>query len=447
MSYNIYSCFEEIETSNSLRVSPKHSLHTRPHIQHHHSRAHAPLRYNVPMFGSSKEHDLLIHIGSGSVSGALVVLNNAGKPHILHTQSADFPVKEKENIQAEVLIIHMLSALHTVVTALWKIHRHNVSNVHIIFSSPWFSSFSKSIDVKKDAPFVVQPKIVEKLVGEQVASIFKTAGKNASSSPATSTATSAPVIIENAPSHIRINGYETTTPYGKTAHSLDVSVYVSTIKQALHDQIESEIYSVLHPKAVHFHTFPFAVWSILGPLFSAKEDYVLVDIGSEMTDAVLVRRGAIGSIVSFPIGKNQFARKVGLNFDIHPELSESLLNMYADKMADEQMAGRLETLITAFSEEWSARFHQAAAELNRAVASQENFLPQRAFFVSDANMSGIFGEIIGKQIPNITALSKENLVQFVEFGTQNAPNIFLALGTLYMNATLGGLQAPARSVK
>lgn len=360
-------------------------------------------------------HDLIISIGSGMVSGAVVELSGSKPPVILHTYESTFPIKAEVN--ADNLASHMLSALHVVGMSLHKAHKRNIRQVHIIFSSPWFSSSSRSLVIKKDAPFTVTEKVVEKLVNENVQTALTDLSKSGYH------------VIENSVSHMRLNGYETENPYGKTASTVDVSLYVGTVPAVLKEKVESEIYTIIHPHAVFFHTFPFVSWNVITTLFSPKEDFLFIDIGSEVSDILLVRRGSIQTIGSFPIGKNHLVRKVSAHFETVPELSLSMISMFANDAAAPDIKERIGTLVNAYSEEWRLRLEQT---IHGTQAHDEGFTPQKAFYVSDFHVSGIFKDVISKEVPNTIFLSQENLSHFVEFSKTAVPNIFTSLMAIYL---------------
>ncbi len=368
------------------------------------------------VLSSSKEYDVIISVGSGSVYGAIVEFEKNSPAKILCVRESEFPVKEK--IQAEELSTFMLSSLHKTITELAHDHKKKIKNTHVIFASPWFSSFSKSIHIEKPEAFNVQEKTIEKLIAEQFSEIFKEVSGGSS------------IIVEKALSHIKLNGYQTAAPYGKMAKTLDVSVYASVIPAIIREKIESEIYTVVHPHSIILHTFPFVAWDVIMTLFSPKEDFIFVDIGSEVTDALVVLRGAIHSLVSFPVGKNHLVRKVALATESTPELATSMISLFASDTVDAPTKEKMSALVEAFGQEWTIRFLSAIHETKEI----EHFLPQRAYVVSDQKISDLFSGIIIKQIPNTISLSRENLSQFVEFGSGETPNIFIALGAIYCNA-------------
>ncbi len=370
-------------------------------------------------FLSSKEHDLVIFIGSGGVSGSVVQFTKGLLPKIELTHESQFPVKEK--ITAESLSTHMFAALQTVVKTLHEKHRKRIHTVSIVLASPWFSSFSKQVSLKSESAFVVSQKMIEKLVDEQIKSISK---NNIGDTD---------VLIEKIPSHIKLNGYETINPYGKSAKSIDLSVYAGITSEDLCKKIDSEIHTLIHPTAVTFHSLPFVAWNVIVPLFAPKEDFIFIDIGSEVSDVLVVRHGSISSVISLPLGKNHLVRNVAVHFDTHPELAGTLINLYASDTADAEMKEKMKALVAAFGEEWRLCLQTAVQEKG---SDHEHFLPQRSFFISDQNISAVFKDILEKQTPNTISLSRSNLSQFAEFGTDEMPNIFVALSSIYIHNRL-----------
>lgn len=369
----------------------------------------------------SKKDALVLNIGSGSVYGAIVSFENAGhpQPKILYTRESRFPIKQ--GVDASGLQTHMLAAVHTVVSELSKNHKKSIGDAHIVFSSPWFSSSSKSLSIKKEESFVVTQKSVDKLVSEHLDAVLK--GATAEQSK----------IIERAMPNILLNGYETKEPFGKSAKILDVSVYSSSSPVEINKKIESEIYAVLHPKNVVFHTLPFVAWNVVRALFSPHDDFVFIDIGYEVTDILIVRRGAIHTIASFPVGRNQLIRKTALFFDTKPELAASIISLYANDASEPEVKEKVKTLVSAFAEEWGIAFHAAIKENTEKGDADTTFVPQKAFFAGGTNSSSVFGDIISKQIPNVTPLIRENLVQFVKYDTNESPSIFMILEVLYVS--------------
>ncbi len=370
-------------------------------------------------FNPSKEQDLIISIGSGSgsVYGAIVEFEKNQPPYILFVHETKFPIKK--SVTADSLTSHMLGSLHTVVSELGKKHKKKIRTVHVVFASPWFSSFAKPLSIKKDELFTVSEKTIGKMTTEYITKIAEYAALTKS------------VIIEKTLSDIKINGYEIQEPYGKEANELDLSVYVSTAPEEINKKIESEIYSVIHPDSIRFHTFPFAAQSVTRTLFSPKDDFALVDIGSEITDVLIIRRGSIHSIASFPLGSNHIARNVATHFETEPELASSMLGLYSKDVAEEDVRQKISNLVDAFAEEWGMEFSRSVNGGGDELVG--HFTPQRAYFASNPETVKILSDIISKQIPNVVPLSRESLSQFVRYDGNEPPNVFMILEAIYLS--------------
>lgn len=370
-------------------------------------------------FGSQKEFDLVLSIGSGSgsVYGAIVEFENDAHPAILATHESKFPIKK--SVTAESITSHMVGALHTVVSELSKKHKRKIRTAHIVFASPWFSSSSKSLSLNKPKEFVVNEKVIDKLTDDYVQKIAEYAAMTKS------------VIIEKTLSDVRLNGYEIRDPFGKSAKNLDVSIYVSTAPEEINKKIESEIYSVIHPSAIKFHTFPFVAQNVTRSIFSPQDDFAFVDIGSEISDVLIVRRGAIYSQASFPIGSNHLARKIATHLETEPELAASMLSLYSSDTASDEVNSKIKKVVEAFAEEWGIGFTHS---VNRDDKSFGSFVPQRAYFASNPTTHKVYVDIISRQIPDVVPLSRESLSQFVRFDGSEPPNVFMIIEAIYLSA-------------
>ncbi len=363
-----------------------------------------------------KEHDIVLTIGSGGVYGAVIELSKSENPRILFTQESLFPVKSQ--VDAHDLSVHMLSTVHKCLADLHTAHKRHTRKVQVVLASPWFSSFSKTISIKKQTAFTVTEKTVDSLVSEYFESLAKSDAHTES------------FLLEKNISHIRLNGYETKNPYSQTAESIDVSVYASLAPVVIEEQIESEIYAVIHPGEVIFHTFPFVAWNVLNMLFSPKEDIAFIDIGSETTDLLIVRRGAIEKSASLPVGTNHLSRKIALAQDTYPELAQSLLSLESLDLLDSELKEKIQALISAFGEEWGISFFQI---FDKKDKEHGHYLPQKAYFIADKRIHPVLDSVIKKQIADTVALRRDNISQFAEYDETNQPSTFLVLAAVYVS--------------
>lgn len=370
------------------------------------------------LFNSSREHDLIFCVGSDRVSGAVAEFRVGTKPRITHAYESRFPIKDAATGNA--LLSTAMTALHKTAGELTKSGKKQIGVACVILASPWFSSFSQSFCVEKDEEVVVSEKFLDELADRQVnATVKKNARNNLT-------------IIEKAISDIKLNGYRTSVPYLKSAKTVEISVYASSAPMEMQQRIESEIYKVIHPASVVFHTLPFFAWNTVARLLSPNDDFFLIDVGGEISDVLISRRGAISTLASFPVGTNHLVRKIATHFETSPALAESIINLCANGAAETGLKDKTESLITAFGEEWTAGFRNILRETE--TDSGEHFPPQRAYLISHQNFTSIMKKLVDRQIPNTVPLTMENISQFIELGADEKFDVFTGLSAIHLNS-------------
>lgn len=360
----------------------------------------------------SNKRDLLLVVGSSSVSGAIVDFSNP-RPRIVHTHEFAFPVKTEVN--SADLSNQMLSALHSVISGLHKEHKNKIDTAHVILSSPWFSSYSKPFEYQSPNVFKVTQDKLEELVSGQVN--FENKKELLGSEN-----------IERAVTQIKINGYVNSSPIGKTTKSISASVYVSSTQQVLKDKVESEITTVLHPHSISFYTLPFTTWNVMSGLFSKNNDFALVDIGGEITDLLISRQGHINSMVSFPFGKNHLSRRIALNFNVQPEIANSLLNLFSDNSLEIGISEKLKKLVLSFGNEW---VENVLHGLRTDDEQTSDSLPHKIYLTTDSRSPKVFSEIIKERFSEPFVITRETLSNFVDYDGKDLPDPNIAIGVVY----------------
>lgn len=366
------------------------------------------------LFKSYSHHPILvIDIGSGSVGGALAYVGSNSHPVISATRRVPFSIKE--NISGELLINDMLSALSTVLHDLSKKDRKAIQSAYVIYASPWYSSFSREFNLEKKEPVLVSKKLLDDLIKEHALKLVNDAREGKS------------MFLERTISHIRLNGYETSAPFGKKANQINVVMYASMIPKTIYDKVESLVHRTFHIGKVESHTFPFVASHIARSLFNPEENFIFIDIGSELTDLLISERGAIRSVASFPFGKNHLIRKVATAFGVDPALAESYVRLVHENKAEQELSARIKDLVGVFSEEWTAY-------LSRILHTdlKNSSLPQRAFCISDDDVATFFTEMTARHIQRVTYLSSKNLEQFLITKEHIYPDPFLSVETLFL---------------
>ncbi len=191
-----------------------------------------------------------------------------------------------------------------------------------ILSSSWVVTQTALVSLKKDVPITVDQALVQSLLSTQKEKL-----KNTASSLITSQNLLA---LESETVQIRLNGYETALPYGKKTEKIDIAFWLSWIPLGLSEKI-----STTFPlfSTVKKHSFLLALFSLLRTRLEG-DDYVIVDVGSNLSEWVVVKKGVVTETISIPFGYNNLNKKVSEVHGVDQGLSDSALTQHDDSVID-----------------------------------------------------------------------------------------------------------------
>lgn len=364
---------------------------------------------------SSNEDLIIVDVSSGSVGAAAVSTNKNGKPLITYIKR--IPLQTKERIQARTLVTETLTAVKELAADLQKERKHT-HRVALVLASPWHISHTKAVSVTKGEPFVITNPLLHEIVESETKKIIKEQKEQQDDL----------ILIESNITDVKINGYSTLSPQGKSAGELDLSLYVSLAPQAFLNKIENEIQKSFLVKKISHYTFPFIALSTIQKIFHEDKDFIFIDIASEITDIAAVRNGSVAGTASFPVGINTVVRKVADRFKITPDLAASFVKIYSDGKANKDLTDQIGKLVSAVKEEWLAYFHQVAGD----VYGTET-LSHKAFVTSDIDISDIALSFTKELFASNVFLGGNTLKEFSETVPHVQHDSFLTIESIYLN--------------
>ncbi len=370
------------------------------------------------LFGKPKEEmSLMLDVGNGSITGALVLFKKDKKPEFLYSLEVPFVVPEKPS--STKLIEDMTPLLNTLLETIyaqgfkskyWDKKAKTVFKVLVAFSSPWFVSKTKHITLAKEKDFVITQSLIDSIIKDEEAIFKKEIDENNDYK-----------VIDSSIVHTRINGYTLETSIGKKTKSLDAYLYMSMVSQNVIKKIEDVVlkHFHIHESDIHIHTFPLISFSVVRDIFSANSDFVLIDVTSEVTDLTLVEGDVIKYSASVPSGKNFLLRQIMKTFSITPELSESTLNLFINEKLNNEDSQKMEEVILNVEKEWSIYLENGLSEL-----SSEFTLPSSVYLTCDNDVSKIYINFLKLSKTDGTAIWRKSIQ--VNYINQEAMTSFLA---------------------
>ncbi len=189
-------------------------------------------------------------------------------------------------------------------------------------------------------------------------------------------------------------------------------------EQFLQD-VKNTIHKNFHTENIKFSSFAMNTFALARDMFVEKEDFVLIDIGGEVTDLSLIRKEVLRESISFPIGPNFMIRGIALEMKCSLDQAKSYLSLYKDGHAEAKIAKKLEDVISGLKADWLKSFQESLANISNDIS-----IPATIFITVDQELAGFFSEIIkSEQFSQYTLTESKFEV------------IFLGVQALHGNAT------------
>jgi hypothetical protein len=356
--------------------------------------------------GSKKQDELVLvfNIGSSAVSGALFYTQKSGIPKIIFSTHELIPVEEVVDID-RFLSLTMLS-LEIVVNKIFKRGLGAPAKIFCVLSSPWHASQTRIIRLEKNIPFAFTAKLAEELVQKEI-SLFEQEhfaedlnGKNKIRS------------IEFKNIKTVLNGYETPNPLDQKAKELEMTIFISMSSEQVLKKIEGVIAKHFSFKNIRYSSFTMASFVVVRDMDKNNANFLLVDIGGEVTDISMVKKNVLCESVSFPLGKNFLTRGVASNLACSLNEASSLVSLFKDGHAAARVSKKLTPIILELKNNWLKKFQESLANLSRDIS-----IPSKIYLTLDKDVADFFLETIRNEQFNQYTLT-ESKFELILLGTE-----------------------------
>lgn len=330
-----------------------------------------------------KKDDLMLvfDIGSSSVGGALFRREKSGLPKIFF--SVREPIVLKQEFGVDEFLTLTLKALGTVVNRIYLAGFGAPSNIFCILSSPWYISQTRVINFSKNTPFVFNTKLADSLIQKEI-NLFKEEHLVKYANTQNSVR-----LIEFKNIKVMLNGYETPNPLNQKGRELEMTVFISMSPEKILSKIEETINQHFHFKEIKFSSFMMTFFTIMRDLNSHQENFLLIDVGGEVTDISMIKKNILRELISFPLGRNFIIRGVASLLKCSLGEAESYLSLMRDEHADISVIKRLEPVISKLKTEWLQKFQESLANLSNDIS-----IPATIYLAVDKDFVDLFCQII-----------------------------------------------------
>jgi len=205
--------------------------------------------------------------------------------------------------------------------------------------------------------------------------------------------------------------------------------------------IEDSIKKYFHFDRIKFSSFAMASFAVMRDTFPTQDNFLLVDVGGEVTDISIIKKNVLEGSVSYPLGINFLSRRTSSERGLSLDEASSLISLYNSGHAEASVDKKMSVIITKLRQEWLTKFQDALANLSNDIS-----IPATVYLAVEGGFADFFSATIKTEQLNqyslteskfeIFTLSPELFHESVVFGENTIRDPYLIIDSNYINRYL-----------
>ena len=213
-----------------------------------------------------------------------------------------------------------------------------------------------------------------------------------------------------------INGYPTGRPIGKTGRSITIAALKSSAEPAMRDKVTSAILSAFPGRTILWHSHVRALLVYMREQEAHTKDCIIIDIGTEVANIILVRGGILEDDAILDEGMQTMLRRISEH--TLPEETLALMRMVERDQCSEEACERIRESLAAyeqdlartFGEHFAARASGMRLPNNLLLVAHPDIVPWLSRFFSRIDFAQF---TLTAQPFSVSVLSPEKLLPWV----------------------------------
>jgi hypothetical protein len=387
------------------------------------------------MFGlfTSKENDelhLVFDVRSSSVGATLFRVKKTGAPVTL--LSLREPILQEDDVKVDRLLYMTMKTLEIVAERVLKAGIGVPKKIFCVLSSPWHVSQTRVINVKQDKLFKFSIALADDLIKKEM-HVFKQEYLEKYEKTKHKVR-----MIELQSIKTMLNGYETNYPLDQKVEEVEITIFVSMSPDQVLSGIEGVVKKYFHHEVIKFSSFTMASFNVMYNMFSDQPNFLLIDVGGEVTDITMVKKVVPSESISFPLGRHFIIRGIAGALGCSQAEAESYASLWNDGHVEAPTEKKLGEIIRKLQMDWLAKFQESLANLSRDIS-----VPYTIYLSADKDFLKFFGKTIEAEQFNqytlteskfkILLLDTETMHSIADFGKDTLRDAFLMVDSAYIN--------------
>jgi len=196
-----------------------------------------------------------------------------------------------------------------------------------------------------------------------------------------------------------------------------------------------------HTNSIHFISFLVASFAVVRDMHFGPADFILIDIGGEVTEISMVKKNLLRESTSYPLGYNVVIREIAKLFKRNFDEAKSLFALYQSGHIEEKEKQKVEFIIKETKDKWLGQFQSSLANLSHDIS-----VPATLFVTIHPKVAPFFIELIRSEQFNqytltqskfkVILLGPDTLHNSVTFRDSADLDVFLMINSTYINRFL-----------
>src|SRR3989338_826741 len=383
-------------------------------------------------FKKQKENlAIVLDLGSSSVGGAVFRARKGSAPQMIYSVREE--IMPEKNFNFEKFMKSALQALEEIARDIVLRGFGRPRRVFVVLASPWHVSEIRTINYSKNTSFTFSVALAEGLIEKEIALFQSELNRKYKREKMR------PIELKNI--KIALNGYVAPEPLNQKAQELAMTLFIAMSSENVLNQIEEGLARHFRRGDIKFSSFTMAAFAVARDLFQEDSEFILIDIGGEVTDMSMVKEEELREAASFPIGANFIFREIAAELSATLPEAKSLFYLYKDGHGDTASTARLEPIMKSLKSKWLQSFQESLANLSHDLS-----IPSTIFFTAEKELAGFFAELIkGEQFNQYTLTDSKfkviplhgaTLAPFAGIARDASPDPYLLIACVYLSRTL-----------
>lgn len=371
-------------------------------------------------FKKNTDISLVFDIRDTFISVAATRFEKDKKPEIVYIQRFDLDVQDIKDTKKyfNSLVKTIDKSIVSIRKSLSRIgNKDIIKKYHFFLNSPWSISQSKLIKFIKDKKFTIDNSFLQKIILGESDKIEKDIEYIKSGADW--------FLFEEKIIRSKLNGYQVEKIYQRKAQDVEVDIFVSFLPQELLLKLKTVV-DVKRVK-MNINSSILSSFTFLRDLYNDKNNFIYIDMSSNITDLYVVRDDVVFGIISFPFGEKNIIQNISKKFKTSEDIVYSLFSMKCHGKCDKTTKDKVDEYIEYGLQEWTEEFDSTITQI-----CSENNIPKNIFVVSDSDFDRIVYNKIKKDF-DISILKKFGIDTTVDLIEESVVDGYLLNGNFFKN--------------